>query len=179
MEYIKYKIVWGPKGERHLEMEVACTQCHCSLKGDENFCPSCGSKLRHIPLKITEKSILGILNEMVREGKIKVEKKPLGNRGTADLSKSIKEDSPLASGVYAGDIEVGSGSITAPRPLTREAPIICIRGKKEEESASCPYLASNGACTAEILTSIPPKYPICPFRGSGYVECKRTSVTQP
>lgn len=175
MEYTKYTTAWGRNGERHLEMEVACTQCHYSLKGDENFCPSCGSKLRHIPLKIAEKSILGILNERVRDGKIDVEKEPLGNSGTADLSKSIKEDSTLASGVHAGDVEVGSDSINAPRPHT-SGPRNCIHGKMEEESAGCPYLASNGACTAEILTSIPPKYPICPFRGSGYVECSKTGL---
>jgi len=44
-------------------------------------------------------------------------------------------------------------------------------GRKMSEHSTCPHLSKNGACTATVLTSMPPQYNMCPARGSGFIKC--------
>ncbi len=52
----------------YYSMIACCSQCSKNLGGDRdvmgvNFCPSCGHKLRRIPMNLSPEEIVKVLNE--------------------------------------------------------------------------------------------------------------------
>ena len=78
-----------------------------------------------------------------------------------------------------GDINATIGNpdsdskATALNQETSDADAVLPCGRKISEHSSCPHLSTHGACTKIVLTSLPPKYNMCPARGHGFIECSK------
>ena len=46
----------------------------------------------------------------------------------------------------------------------------CLHG--DCDPSTCGHCLPSGACDVTVLTSNPPQYNMCPFRGSGFIFCK-------
>ena len=151
MKYINLRI--SPNSNT-VEVTRACSHGDCDqqLKGDENYCPKCGSPLKKLPDYLDKEAIIALVNENID----KLPKPPtLESKSNLDAHWSTNSD-----------IDDHDGRI------------VTIKGK---ETTGCPYrkgtpetcgcCTSKGACTVTILTSMPPQYDMCPFRGSGFIRC--------
>ena len=151
MKYIDLKI---SPNSNFVEVTRACSHGDCDqiLKGDENYCPKCGSPLKKIPDHLDKEAIIALVNENID----KLPKPP-----TAELKASLDDDFlPKGSADYHGGLIVTAQRQGIKCPYNRGTPETCGR------------CTSKGACTVTILTSIPPQYNMCPFCGSGFISCK-------
>ena len=169
MTYIEIDTYRRCGSQKTLELNVACSECSTKLKGHENFCPFCGHKLDKLPTSVPEKTILDLL---------------LANRGSL-----ASQEPPVHTVVYT-DAPNDRGISISPAEQTSQsddtewlglADQIVPPKAKPQGTPTCPYhkgdpsccgcCTSKGACTVTVLTSMPPQYNMCPFRGSGYIRC--------
>ena len=150
MKYINLRIGLN----NTVELERACSHGDCDqkLKGDENYCPKCGSPLKKLPDYLDKEAIIALINENID----KLPKPPKAE------PKANLDDCSTKSGT--GDHY--GWSVTIKGKETKECPY----GKGTPET--CGRCTCKGACTVTVLTSEPPQYNMCPFRGSGYIFCK-------
>lgn len=151
MKYINLRI---SPNSNFIEATRACSHGDCDqiLKGYENYCPKCGSPLKKLPDHLDKEAIIALVNENID----KLPKPPkMGGR------KIVNDDCSTTGGVEEAT-EWAVKSIP-------EGKIVCPRGKGTPETCGC--CTSKGACTVTVLTSFPPQYNMCPFRGSGFIQC--------
>lgn len=141
-------------------LKAACKKCEHRLEGEEKFCPECGKKLRKIPKKIRTSAIIELLNAALDKGEIKETEEKRGKKGKKAPGVSTGDDTSVAVGTHDDDTIATIGMGAPKCPYNHQGPSLC--GKCRQE---------DGACTVTVLTSYPPKYNICPFRGNGYVWC--------
>lgn len=90
-----------------------------------------------------------------------------------NLRKYLRENLSHEEGVaIAADPDKADSDVskTPPTPPSITIQNNCPIGFSTPET--CGYCTPKGACTRTVLTSIPPQYDICPYRGSGYIFCK-------
>lgn len=153
MKYINLRI---SPNTNSVEVTRACSHGDCDqkLKGDENYCPKCGSPLKKLPDYLDKEAIIALVNENID----KLPKPPKVD--VWDLL--INDHCSTTGGTEDHDGRTVTGSNGKE---TKECPY----GKGTPETCGC--CTCKGACTFTILTSIPPQYNMCPFRGSGYIDC--------
>lgn len=151
MKYINFRIGFN----NTIELERACSHGDCDqkLEGDENYCPKCGSPLKKLPDYLDKEAIIALVNDNID----KLPKPPEISVRTIDndhcSTKSGTED-------HDGWTVTGNGKETKECPYGTGTP------------ETCGFCTCKGACTVTVLTSSPPQYNMCPFRGSGYIFCK-------
>lgn len=150
MKYINLRI--SPNND-YVEVTRACSHGNCDqiLKGDENYCPKCGSPLKKLPDHLDKEAIIALVNENIDK-----------------LPHSIEANDPYTQRKSV-DTQLDS--------FDRSIAINDMDGKQKcpygkEDPSTCGLCTGKGVCTAVVLTSFPPKYNMCPFRGSGYIDCK-------
>lgn len=155
MKYINLRI---SPNSFYVEVTRACSHGDCDqkLKGDENYCPKCGSPLKKLPDYLDKESIISLINENID----KLPKPPKVEGRTID-----KTDCSTTGGTedHEGWTMTINGKETAE----------CPHGKGTPET--CGRCTRKGACNLTILTSYPPQYNMCPFRGSGYIPCSEAN----
>lgn len=151
---MKYTNLRISPNNNYVEVTRACSHDGCDqrLKGDETYCPKCGSKLKKLPDHLDKEAIIALINENID----KLPKPPEVD-GTID-----NDHCSTTSGIEAHD----GWTVTNKGKKTTECPY----GKGTSETCGC--CTGKGACTFTILPSIPPQYQMCPFRGSGFISCK-------
>ena len=150
MKYINLRIGLN----NTVELERACSHGNCTqkLKGDENYCPKCGSPLKKLPDYLDKEAIIALVNENIDKLPKPPKVEPKANLD--DICSTT------------GGIEDHEGwTATSKGKETKECPY----GKGTPET--CGRCTCKGACTVTVLTSEPPQYNMCPFRGSGYIDC--------
>lgn len=152
MKYINLRI---SPNSNYVEVTRACSHdgCDQKLKGDETYCPKCGSKLKKLPDYLDKEAIIALVNENID----KLPKPP-----KAEPKANHKDDCSTSGGIEDHD----GWTVTIKGKETKECPY----GKGTPETCGC--CTCKGACTVTVLTSFPPQYNMCPFRGSGYIFCK-------
>ena len=151
MKYINLRI---SPNYRHVVVTRACSHGDCDqiLKGDENYCPKCGSPLKKLPDYLDKKAIIALVNENID----KLPKPP-----TMESKSNLDDHCSTKGGIDDHD----GWTVT-----NQGQGIKCPYCKGTPETCGC--CTSKGACTFIVLTSIPPQYNMCPFRGSGFIFCK-------
>lgn len=151
MKYINLRIGLN----NTVELERACSHGDCDqkLKGDENYCPKCGSPLKKLPSHLDKEAIIALVNENID----KLPKPP------KMVGRTIDNDHCSTTG---GTGDHDGWTVTSNEKEATECPY----GKGTPETCGC--CTCKGACTVTVLTSYPPQYNMCPFRGSGYIYCK-------
>lgn len=127
----------------NISLEVECSGCGKSLRGDELFCPKCGKKL----FGLRTKSDLWTL--------------------ARSYEKEQKERRDVEDHVGFGDFFLDEPPPRKKTPETGEDPLkrkTCIFGKCDGEF--CEHKVS-GFCTFKICCSNPPQYEICEFERRG------------
>lgn len=149
MKYIN--LIISPNSN-HVVLIRACSHGDCDqqLKGDENYCPKCGSPLKKLPDHLDKEAIIALVNENIDK-----------------LPHSIEANAPYANRKSA-DTQTDS--------FDRSIAINDIDGKQKcpygkEGPSTCGHCTGKGACSFTVLCSIPPQYNMCPFCGSGYIKC--------
>jgi hypothetical protein len=151
MKYINLRI---SPNNNNVEVTRACSHGDCDqiLKGDENYCPKCGSPLKKLPDHLDKEAIIALVNENID----KLPKPP-----TAESKANLDDHCSTTGGIDGHD----GWTVTNKGKETTECPY----GKGTPEI--CGFCTSKGACTIGVLTSMPPQYDMCPFRGSGFIRC--------
>lgn len=143
---------------------IVCSLCGAPVGSDDKFCCQCGRALTRKPGMIPVATMISVLD---------------GYYG--------KHGDERKASVFVGDINPGSDSVstkptddtcgstfTAPRDWTakmsEEQQPHCLHGDHRPES--CGHCTKNGACDMTVLTSMPPQYDMCPYRGRGFIFCK-------
>lgn len=165
---MKYtKILGSPvenNGIRCVRFEVVCSKCGESLDGFENFCSECGHKLKRLKESVPEDFIVRLLNGHYSELEtfVATPAKAVNPNPFDDIER--KEDS--------SGMQDSSGVRWETRNESGEKPVEkkCLHGFKDDRH--CGHCTPNGACDVTVLTSMPPKYDMCPFRGEGFIDCK-------
>ena len=149
MKYINFRIGLN----NTVELDIACSHGDCTrkLKGDENFCPKCGSKLKKLPDHFDKEAIITLINENIDK-----------------LLKQPKVE-PKANLNDPRSITVGPGDHGGANAIGKEVIVTCPHGKGFP--SVCGLCTGKGACTFEAFSSLPPMYKMCPFRGSGFIRC--------
>lgn len=152
MKYINLRI--SPNND-YVEVTCACSHGNCDqkLKGNENYCPKCGSPLKKLPDYLDKEAIIALVNENIDK-----------------LPKPPKVEALIIANDHCST-KVG----------TEDHDGWTVTSSNEKETTECPYgkgtpatcglCTCKGACTFTVLTSMPPMYNMCPFRGSGYIDC--------
>ena len=150
MKYINLRIGLN----NTVELERACSHGDCDqkLKGDENYCPKCGSPLKKLPSHLDKEAIIALVNENID----KMPKPP-----KVEPKANLDDHCSTTGGTEDHD----GWTVTS-----QEQAIVCPHGKGLPED--CGFCTRKGACTFTILPSLPPKHNICPFHGGGYIDCK-------
>ena len=151
MKYINLRI--SPNTD-FVEVTRACSHGDCDqkLKGDENYCPKCGSPLKKLPDHLDKEAIIALVNENIDKLPKPPKVEPKANLDDHCSTKSGTEDH-------------WGWSVTSNEEGTTECPY----GKGTPET--CGHCTRKGACDVTVLASLPPQYNMCPFRGSGYIYC--------
>lgn len=151
MKYINLRI---SPNTNYVEVTRACSHCDCDqkLKGDENYCPKCGSPLKKLPDHLDKEAIIALVNENIDKLP-----KPPKVEPTANLDDCSTKS---GTGDHYGWSVTGNGKETTECPYGKGTP------------ETCGHCTCKGACTFTVLPSMPPQYNMCPFRGSGYIYCK-------
>lgn len=151
MKYINLRI--SPNSD-YVEVTRACSHGDCDqkLKGDENYCPKCGSPLKKLPDHLDKEAIIALINENID----KLPKPP-----KAEPKANLDDPCSTSGGTEDHD----GWAVTS-----QEQASVCPHGKGLPKD--CGFCTRKGACTFTILPSIPPKYNMCPYCGTGYIDCK-------
>lgn len=154
MKYINLRI--SPNTD-YVEVTRACSHGDCDqkLKGDENYCPKCGSPLKKLPDHLDKEAIIALVNENID----KLPKPP-----KAEPKATLDDTCSTTGGTEDHDWWTVRGSVGTDK--TRP---VCPYGKCNP--STCGYCTCKGACTVTALTSEPPQYAMCPFRGTGFIRC--------
>lgn len=155
MKYIDLRI--SPNTNR-VAVTRACSHGDCDqkLKGDENYCPKCGSPLKKLPDYLDKVAIIALVNENIDKLPKPPTVEPKANLDDHCSTKGSTEDHDL----WTVNIE---GKETTGCPHCKGTP------------ETCGCCTSKGACTFLVLTSLPPQYHMCPFRGSGFIRCSEAN----
>lgn len=158
MKYINLRI--SPNND-YVEVTRACSHGDCDqkLKGDENYCPKCGSPLQKLPDYLDKRAIIALVNENIDKVK------PQEMMSVAMSVRTIDNDHCSTKG---GTEDHGGWTVTS--NSNGKETTACPYGKGTPET--CGRCTCKGACTVTVLTSEPPQYNMCPFRGAGYIFCK-------
>ena len=158
---MKYKINGG------IVLELICSGCGKQLSSGCNFCPECGKKLDKKPTYLSADVLLEILNDPTHAALL---------RKVCETLAKFK-DLLIAGNADSATVPTDPGNRADP-DVSKTAPIVanvtseprCPYGHSDHHS--CGHCTLKGACDVTVLTSMPPQYNICPFRGSGYIYCK-------
>ena len=158
MKYINLRI--SPNTD-YVEVTRACSHGDCDqkLKGDENYCPKCGSPLKKLPDYLDKRSIIALVTENID----KLPKPPTVVEANTPAGGDINSTTGIAEA--DGTVWTVRGSVG-----TDKTGPVCPYGKCDP--STCGHCTGKGACDVTVLTSMPPQYNMCPFRGSGYIDCK-------
>ena len=134
---------------------AACSKCGKDVDLSDKFCRNCGHELSQLPVEISMEKVCEILTQAVRN-----------KEGCASAEKNLKD---MCVG-RAQELEE-----TAPNvPPSGLQDIVnkpkCLHGGCDP--FTCGHCLPSGACDASVLTSCPPKYNMCPFRGEGFITCE-------
>lgn len=151
MKYINLRI---SPNSNHVEVTRACSHGDCDqiLNGNENYCPKCGSPLTKLPDHLDKEAIIALVNENID----KLPKPP-----KAEPKANLDDHCSTTGGTEDHD----GWTVPSNGKETKECPY----GKGTPET--CGHCTGKGACDVTVLTSMPPQYNMCPFRGSGYIDC--------
>lgn len=169
MTYIKIDSYRTYGSRATLELDVACSKCSTKLNGHENFCPFCGHKVDKLPTSVPAKTILSLLLAN-RESLASQEPSDHTVVYTADPSDKSTSTSSAGQASQDDDTEwLGLADQIVPPKAKPQGTPTCPYHKGDPSCCGC--CTSKGACTVTVLTSMPPQYNMCPFRGSGYIRC--------
>ena len=146
MKYINLRI---SPNTNYVEVTRACSHGDCDqkLKGDENYCPKCGSPLKKLPDHLDKEAIIALVNE--------------------NIDKLPKP--PKMVGRTIDNVHCSTTGGTEEHDGWTATNLVCPHGKGAPDV--CGFCTRKGACTFTVLPSLPPKHNMCPFRGSGYIDC--------
>ena len=152
-----------------VELERACSHGNCDqkLKGDENYCPKCGSPLKKLPSHLDKEAIIALVNENID----KLPKSPKMVDRIIDIDK-IPDPPKMVGRIIDNDHCSTTGGTEDHDGWTvtsQEQASMCPHGKGLPKD--CGFCTRKGACTFTVLTSMPPKYNMCPYCGTGYIDC--------
>lgn len=149
-------------GQDYLSFELTCSGCGQPVAEEHKYCSRCGKKLKPLKSLLGFEAVMGFLNEWNGVQHTKEQSKVLRteeSNASAEASSDCKTEPPVAVWhTPEGDVEI-------PRSVPR-----CLHGNRRPET--CGHCTPKGACDATVLTSAPPQYNMCPFRGRGYIFCK-------
>lgn len=131
--------------------KTACSMCGKDVDISDKFCRNCGHKLSQLPAEISMDKACKIITEAVREG----------------ITEASAEEGCIGKAEEWDE--------TAPNKLPTDSweckdKPQCLHG--DHDPSTCGHCLPSGACDASVLTSYPPKYNMCPFRGNGFINCK-------
>lgn len=163
MKYINLRI---SPNSNHVEVTRACSHGDCAqqLKGDENYCPKCGSPLKKLPDYLDKDAIIALGNENIDKLPIPPTVESKANLDDHCSTKGGTENHDCETEPPVAVWHTSEGTVEIPRPVPR-----CLHGDRKPET--CGLCTPKGACKATVLLSAPPQYNMCPFRGSGYIYC--------
>lgn len=130
----------------------ACSGCGRDVDRGDVFCKHCGKKLELLPHSVKMQKASEIMT--------------LGLRGNTDaevlsedgVQTTTEEEKTTSERITHFDEE---GVLDTSRTT-------CIGGRTSPNG--CPHLGIQDACTRVVCPSYPPKYPVCRFCGSGFVD---------
>lgn len=126
--------------------DAACSKCGKDVDISDKFCRNCGHELSQLPVEISMDKACEILTQAVRNQEGKELKDICGGR-----AQKWEETAP----------NVPSTIVNKPK---------CLHGGCDP--STCGHCLPSGACDASVLTSCPPKFNMCPFRGEGWITCE-------
>ena len=136
---------------RSICFSSVCSICGRHVDASDKFCRNCGHELVHLPARISMDKVCEIMSEAARKG---ITEAPAEERG---ISKDEEWEE------------------TAPKQLPTDSWVCkgkpqCLHG--DHDPSTCGHCLPSGACDACVLTSFPPQYNMCPFRGEGFITCE-------